>query len=126
MDWTIPIGILIMVLSGIFGFFLGRNHHNKKIKKTLSEGTGKMGIIKFNVYTSRIDVSGFYEVEEIETAGDMVKVKLHNISTIDRGNISKIKDKFRDWVESKTIIWYDSNSQKVRNTKLNNILEDNI
>ncbi len=113
-------------MSGICGFFLGKRMEYKKIKKSLSEGTGKMGIIKFEMYIAKSNSYGFFEVEEIESAGNMVKVKLHNVSTSDKDNISKIKDKFKEWVDSKSVIWYDSNSQKIRNNKLSNILDDNI
>jgi len=78
------------------------------------------------MYIAKSNSYGFFEVEEIESAGNMVKVKLHNVSTSDKDNISKIKDKFKEWVDSKSVIWYDSNSQKIRNNKLSNILDDNI
>ena len=89
----------------------------RKILSELTKGTGRMGIIRFSGTSY-----GFFEVEELVVAGNRTKVILHDV-IIDRDDSIQDKEKVlkkyggNEWVNTETIIWYDNNSQKMRNNK---------
>jgi len=94
----------------------------RKILSELTKGTGRMGIIRFSGTSY-----GFFEVEELVVAGNRTKVILHDV-IIDRNDSIQDKEKVlkkyggNEWVNTETIIWYDNNSQTMRNNKLEKIL----
>lgn len=94
----------------------------RKILSQLTKGTGRMGIVRY--------ASGnyaFLEVEELIVAGNRTKVRIHDV-VIDRDNTEQDKSKVlkswggNDWIKTENIIWYDNNSQTIRNNKLEEIL----
>ena len=88
-----------------------------------SKGTGRYGIIE---YSSGYN-SFFIEIEEIETAGEWTKVRLIDVYESRSSSESTTSDLlkkcgFNEWTQTKRITWFDNNSQKVRDKKLNEIL----
>lgn len=119
----ISIVIFLFLISIFISIKVGKNIESKKIKSSLNKGTGRFGII----YNSNYPRS-YIELEEIESAGEFTKVRLIDIK-LDYGKNgngykSKIlKDKnFNEWVRTIDIMWYNSNSQKIRDEKLKSIL----
>ena len=122
----ILIGAAAMVT---IGFYIGSNRGSKKIrliKKNLLMGTGRFGIINRS-YSYHDFV---LEIKEIEEAGDLTKVRIIDIikpsGISDTYTSSYILEKltFNNWVKTKDIIWYKNNSQKIRENKINEILEN--
>lgn len=112
----------IVFLSILIGFIIGRVQLKLKFKKILNKGTGRYGIIKFN--TLKVF---FIEIEELETAGEFTKVriiKIHPSSDIKRSKKELIESiSFNNWTRTSEITWFDSNSQKLRDEKLKQILK---
>jgi len=93
-----------------------------KVKK----GTGRYGIIKMMSYN---EVDHVIEVEEIEVAGDLTKVNV--VGVCEKYDRHKYKndskkvlsdDRFLEWVKTSSIIWYDGNTQRIRDERLKEIL----
>lgn len=121
---TIPILMLILVFIGIkIGKKIGKKQLRNQIKKDLSKGTGRFGLL---TYSKSYDA--FYiEVEEISSAGSLTKVKLIEIfasknSTYSNDELLK-SAKFNEWVSTTDITWFNDNSQKMREEKLNSLLD---
>lgn len=120
------LNISVIVLSVLISFFFGWFLHERKLRKILNIGTGKLGIIpKFSTYG---DVKYVIEIEEIETAGELTKVRVIQVCSTkgDRDSAYKIlaERQFNEWVLTKSIIWYDNNSQRIREEKLKQILKN--
>ena len=115
------------ILFGLTGFKVGDSLSKKKVKQILRKGTGRLGIIIFN--NSYSSASCIIEVEELEVAAELTKVIFHDVIPY-RNSSSKSWDELlkkwggNDWVDTKTIIWYDDNSQRIRDAKLKTILDD--
>lgn len=114
--------ILVGIFSLIVGYFIGYFKQKSKVKKILTQGTGRYGIIECNWLDHKFTV----EVEELEEAGQFTKlrfIKLYkttNESYREADLLDKIK--FKEWMPTSQIIWYNSNSQKIRDNKINQIL----
>lgn len=115
---------IIFITSIVISFFIGKRKSRKEMEKILSSGTGKYGIIQ-----KRTDWTDYFiEVEELETAGDLIKVRVIDViiqegSSYTRNTLLK-KACFTEWVPKSNITWYDGNSQRLREDKLNKILGD--
>lgn len=112
-------GCLIAVIS----FIIGTIHVKRKYRKILSKGTGRYGIIECTSGYS----SFFIEIEEIETAGEWTKVRLIDVCESRSSSEATTSDLlkkcgFNEWTQTRRITWFDNNSQKVRDKKLNEIL----
>lgn len=118
---------LVLVITLISGFMVGKKITMRKIYNNLSKGTGRMGIIR--VSDSWSNIRGVIEVEEMETAGENTKVIIHK-AIADRDSSSKSESEIlkkwggNDWVKTSSITWYNSNSQKIRDAKLKSILNE--
>lgn len=90
----------------------------------MNKGTGRFGIIEY-----RPNYTTFYlEVEEIESAGDLTKIRIIDCK-IPKGSSESKSNLLNDahvneWVKTVGITWYNSNSQKIRDEKLKSILEN--
>jgi hypothetical protein len=115
---------LVILISSTIGFIVGKKITKKKIYKDLNKGTGRMGIIR----VANSPAYGFIEIEEVDAAGEYTKVIIHNIFIDKDSSVSN--ERFiktwggNDWVRTNTIVWYDNNSQKIRDTKLKSILNE--
>jgi hypothetical protein len=117
----IAIGILICLLP--ISYFIGRKSYKNYIKNFFKTGKGKFGIIVYHSYST---VDHVIEVEEIESAGDLTKVRVVRVCSCvgDNDSTSKVlsSKSFNEWVPCKNITWYDDNSQRMRDEKLKQIL----
>jgi len=105
--------LLILVVS-ITLFYLGKYLGKKSVYKVLSEGTGEFGLVKFNYGYNEC----YYEVEKIESADNLTKVKLVRISHPSSIKLGDTNHKFNEWVETSQIKWFSDNSKKMRDLKL--------
>jgi hypothetical protein len=117
----IAIGILICLLP--ISYLLGRQSYKRYINNFFQTGKGKFGIIVYHSYSA---VDHVIEVEEIESAGDLTKVRVVRVCSCAGDNDSNSKvlssKSFNEWVPTKTITWYDDNSQRMRDEKLKELL----
>ncbi len=117
---------ILLILGSVTGFILGKKFTKKSILLSLSKGTGKMGVIRYK--HSYKSIFAYIEVEELETAGKLTKVIIHDV-IIDRASAAISKEKVlaewggNDWVNTIDVIWYNNNSQKIRDIKINEILK---
>ncbi len=115
-----------LIVGCLIGFLISKGITMKKVKAVLNRGTGKLGIIRFEYGYD--DIYGCIEVEELEIAGDLTKVIIHDVlpdrkSTVQsRGGFLKKWGK-NDWVETKYIKWYDDNAQRIRDNKIEEIFK---
>ncbi len=97
--------------------------YKKYITQFFSEGKGKFGIIVYYSYSS---VDHVVEVEELESAGDLTKVRVVRVCNTIGDNDSPKKvlqaKSFNEWTPTKNITWYDDNSQRMRDEKLKQLL----
>lgn len=98
---------------------------DSRMKDILSRGTGKFGIIEKKSYM--VDTPFFIEMEELEEAGQYTKIKLIKIikpEGCDRADSELLRSiSYREWVLTSSIIWYTNNSQRLRESKIDEILE---
>lgn len=117
----IVIGVLICLLP--ISYLIGRKSYKNYITNFFKTGKGKYGIIVYYSYSS---VDHVIEVEEIESAGDLTKVRVVRVCSCAGDSDSKSKvlssKNFNEWVETKKITWYDDNSQRMRDEKLKQLL----
>jgi len=119
--------ILSLIVGVTIGYFISKKRTTKQIYNKLKKGTGRMGIIR--VHDSWANAAGIIEVEELEVADEMTKVIIHDVIP-DRASQVKSKDELlkkwggNDWVKTIYITWYDSNTQKIRDHKLEEILKN--
>lgn len=117
--------LLIGLLIGLtIGYIISKKITTKKIYKKLNSGTGKMGLIR--IHNSFSSARGNIEIEELQVAGEMTKILIHNILP-DRDSKTKGEDLLKswgcnDWVKTSIIVWYDDNAQRIRDNKLKEIL----
>ena len=127
------IAIVILICLFVFipiGYYVGIRTSKSRFKKGLEQGTGNMGIVKKTLSDGWSSKCVYIEVEELESAGSLIKVKVightydsniakkyHNIETV----LSDIA--FNEWVDSADIIWHNDNSQKRREEKLEKLLK---
>lgn len=115
--------VIVGILSLIGGWIIGSIRQKRKAKKILTQGTGRFGIIDYSYGDCKFTL----EIEELEEAGSLTKVRL--IRTIkSKGSSSYSIDdllgyvKFKEWTTTSNITWYNNNSQKMRDNKINQIL----
>jgi len=117
----ILIGALVILLP--ISYLIGRMSYKKYITNFLSEGKGKFGIVVYYSYSS---VDHVVEVEELESAGDLTKVRVVRVCNTIGDNDSPKKvlqnKSFNEWTPTKNITWYDDNSQRMRDEKLKQLL----
>lgn len=108
---------LLTVISLVVGYTIGYFRSRNKIRTVLLKGTGKFGILQYSHF--------IIEIEEIESAGSLTKVKVIDIKRSSdlytQSELLKTAD-FKEWVPTVNIIWYNDNSQRMREEKLNKIL----
>ena len=113
----IVVFFLVIVISLVAGFTIGYLKHRNKIRKILSNGTGRFGILQYSHF--------IIEIEEIESAGSLTKVKVIDIKRSSdlytQSELLRTAD-FKEWVPTSNITWYNDNSQRMREEKLNKIL----
>jgi hypothetical protein len=118
----IIIGILIILLP--ISYFLGRKSYKKYIYNFLKLGKGKFGIIIYTAYSS---IEHVVEIEELETAGDLTKVRVIRVCSPsgykESGDRVLSRKNFNEWIPTKSIVWYSDNSQRMRDDKIKQILE---
>jgi len=116
------ISIVLFFLIPI-SFFIGKRYYKKSIQEFMKKGNGKFGIIIYREYNSPCHV---IEIEELESAGNYIKVRVLNVCSNYNKSESPSKvllnNEFNEWVKKDTIIWYDDNSQRSRDEKLKEIL----
>lgn len=113
----------VVAFTIVISFILGKLFEKRRISKILNTGTGKYGVIKMSYYSSSIL---YLEIEELESAGELTKVKIIGKSST-YGSNTTINDimkssKFNEWVHTSDIVWYNDAAQKMRDKKLNDIL----
>ena len=117
------IGILICLLP--ISYLLGRTSYKRYIDNFFKTGKGKFGIIVYTAYSS---IDHVVEVEEIESAGDLTKVRVVRVCSCagnkESGDKVLSRKSFNEWVPTKTITWYDDNSQRMRDEKLKELLDN--
>jgi hypothetical protein len=117
----IAIGILICLLP--ISYFIGRNSYKNYINNFFKTGKGKFGIIIYTAYSS---IDHVVEVEELESAGDLTKVRVVRVCSCagskESGDKVLSRKNFNEWVHTKNITWYDDNSQRMRDEKLKQLL----
>jgi hypothetical protein len=114
--------ILVGLASLIVGYFIGYFRQKSKVKKVLTQGTGRFGILEYNWLDHKFTL----EIEEIEEAGSLTKVRLVKVYKTTRESYSTEdlldKIKFKEWIPTNQITWFNNNSQKIRDNKINQIL----
>ena len=120
--------IILSIVLPIVGFLFGILYQKYKTRKILTRGTGRFGIIETS-YSSEHPFT--IEIEEIEEAGLLTKVYVIRVvskwgdgsnNNIYTDNFLLEKIGFKEWVPTSKIIWYNNNSQKLRENKINEIL----
>lgn len=110
----------------IISFFIGKRITKKSFNKVLSRGTGKMGIIRFEVFPG---IKGYIEIEELDSVNNsLTKIIIHDVLLDRDSKETSKKDALKkwggnDWVRTSEIKWYDNNSQKIRDNKINELLK---
>lgn len=121
--------ITFLIIGYLIGYLITNRKSKIEINKVyekLRMGTGKMGIIQF--HNSFSGDHGIIEIEELEVAGEMTKILIHDVIP-DRSSGTKNKEDLlkkwggNDWVKTHTIIWYNDNTQRIRDIKLKEILD---
>lgn len=106
-------------------YLLGRKSYKNYITNFFKTGKGKFGIIVYTAYSS---IDHVIEVEEIEKAGDLTKVRVVRVCSCagskESGDKVLSRKSFNEWVKTKEITWYDDNSQRMRDEKIKQILEN--
>ena len=117
----ITVCILICLLP--ISYLLGRTSYKRYIDNFFKTGKGKFGIV---IYTSYSSIDHVVEVEEIESAGDLTKVRVVRVCSCaghkESGEKVLSRKSFSEWLPTKNITWYDDNSQRMRDEKLKQIL----
>ena len=121
--WTYMV-LGFITLPYIF-YHIGIRKQRSRVKEILNQGTGRYGVIKKYSYSS---VDHIIEVEELESAGELIKVRVvrvcPNASSTKRSTEKILEnDSFNEWVDEKSIIWYNDNTQRIRDEKLEKILK---
>jgi hypothetical protein len=115
-----------LTIGIILGYFIGWFTKKYYLNRILSKGTGRLGVIEYNYLDHRFII----EVEELEEAGDLTKVRVIKIirSNDERYSSSILLKyvKFKEWILTSKIIWYNNNSQKIRDNKIKEILGSKI
>jgi hypothetical protein len=121
--------ILIGIASSIVfyrkGINIGKKIKDDEFKEHINQGKGKYGILIYYSYSS---VSNVIEVEELESAGDLTKVRVINVCS-NAGNKNSDEQileskSFNEWVDTKKITWFSDNSQRLRDEKIKELLGD--
>ena len=120
---------ITLIIGYIIGYLITKRKYKTEINdiySKLRKGTSKMGIIQFhNPFTGD---RGIIEIEELEVAGEMTKILIHDVIP-DRSSVTIKKEEIlekwggNDWVKTHTIIWYNDNTQRIRDIKLKEILD---
>ena len=120
---------ITLIIGYIIGYLITKRKYKTEINdiySKLRKGTSKMGIIQFhNPFTGD---RGIIEIEELEVAGEMTKILIHDVIH-DRSSVTIKKEEIlrkwggNDWVKTHTIIWYNDNTQRIRDIKLKEILD---
>lgn len=117
--------IVILVCLLPISYFIGIRSYKYYITNFLKAGKGKFGIV---IYYSYSTVDHVVEIEELESAGDLTKVRIVRVCSC-KGN-KKSEDVilsnkcFNEWVPTKSITWYNDNSQRMRDEKLKQLLNN--
>jgi len=122
---------ITLIIGYLIGYLITNRKSKIEIKKVydrLRKGTGKMGIIQF--HNSFSGDRGIIEIEELEVAGEMTKILIHDVIPDRNSSITKKEELLNkwggnDWVKTHTIIWYNDNTQRIRDIKLKEILYKN-
>lgn len=122
---TLILSISIPVVA-VISYFIGKRITKRKIKRILGEGTGRMGIVKYR--SDYMDTYAFIEVEELEVAGTRTKVRIHDVVPYRNSKVKSRNEVLNnwgqsDWILTNDIVWYENNTQKVRDKKLEKILQ---
>jgi len=120
---------ITLIIGYIIGYLITKRKYKTEINdiySKLRKGTSKMGIIQF--HNSFTGDRGIIEIEELEVAGEMTKILIHDVIH-DRSSVTIKKEEIlrkwggNDWVKTHTIIWYNDNTQRIRDIKLKEILD---
>lgn len=111
-----------IVVSLMVGHIIGSVRQKRKTKRILTQGTGRFGIIDYSYGDNKFTL----EIEELEEAGALTKVRLIGVVRT-RSTTYSVDDllqyvKFKEWILTSHITWYNNNSQKMRDNKINQIL----
>jgi len=119
----ILIPIILTLITLPIGFFIGKSYFYKQFKDALSKGKGKYGIITYYSYNS---IDYVVEFEELESTGDLTKVRIIRVCSCYGNKLSDeqiLKSKsFNEWVETEKITWFNDNSQRLRDEKIKELL----
>ena len=119
--------VIVCVLTCLLpiSYLLGRKSYKNYITNFFKTGKGKFGIIVYTAYSS---IDHVIEVEEIEKAGDLTKVRVVRVCSCagskESGDKVLSRKSFNEWVKTQSITWYDDNSQRMRDEKIRQILEN--
>ncbi len=122
--------LLVLTIGVIAGYLVSYKVNSRRIKqktkKILSSGTGRFGIIEAEANYRKFTI----EIEEIGEAGTLTKVRVVAVVASSGESYSHkdllSKSYFKEWLPTKEIIWYNNNSQKIRDSKISQILSENI
>ncbi len=120
---------ITLIIGYIIGYLITKRKYKTEINdiySKLRKGTSKMGIIQF--HNSFTGDRGIIEIEELEVAGEMTKILIHDVIPDRSSGTIKKEEILRkwggnDWVKTHTIIWYNDNTQRIRDIKLKEILD---
>ena len=119
----VSVGVLICLLP--ISYLLGRKSYKNYITKFFKTGKGKFGIV---VFTSYSEIDHVVEVEELESAGDLTKVRVVRVCSCvgfkESGDKVLSRKNFNEWIKTSRITWYDDNSQRMRDEKIKQILDN--
>lgn len=118
----------ILIVISLITYLIGKKRGHNNLLQKINEGTGRVGIIKAEYKDSDYNRHYYYiEVKEVASAGKLIKVNVIDVKA-QKGcgySTDKLLNDFIEWVPSEDIIWYDDNSQRLRDNKLTEILGEN-
>lgn len=118
----------ILIVISLITYLIGKKRGHNNLLQKINEGTGRVGIIKAEYKDSDYNRHCYYiEVKEVASAGKLIKVNVIDVKAEKGCRYSKTRllNDFIEWVPSEDIIWYDDNSQRLRDNKLTEILGEN-
>lgn len=115
--------VLICLLP--ISYLLGRKSYKNYITNFLKTGKGRFGIV---VFTYSSEITHVVEIEEIESAGNLTKVRVIRVCSCadckESDNKVLSNKSFNEWIKTSRITWYDDNSQRMRDEKIKQILDN--
>jgi len=119
------VSVVFLICLLPISYLLGKKSYKNYITNFFKTGKGKFGIV---VFTSYSEIDHVVEVEEIESADDLTKVRVIRVCSCagskESGDKVLSSKNFNDWIKTSRITWYDDNSQRMRDDKIKQILDN--